>query len=251
VSRVLVTGGTGVLGSRVASRLAARGYDVRALSRRHQAERTGGVEFVRGELRSSTGLKQAAADVKTIVHCATSPVRKARATEVAGLRNLIAATGGAQPHLLYISIVGADRIPYFYYRAKWEAERVLGSSDLPWTILRATQFHYLVSRYVIGRFVAFPKGARAQLIDASEVADRLVELVEGGPSGRVPEIGGPEILSMDDVARLQHEILGRRLHALAIPPIGKAARAFRDGHNLCPDRAVGRITYADYLRSVV
>src|SRR5215218_4933164 len=157
MSTVLVTGGTGVLGSRVVSRLASGGNAVRVLSRR---ERQGGdgVQSFRGELRSGKGLSAAVDGVDTIVHRASSPLWRARATEVSGLRNLIAATGAARPHLLYISIVGVDRIPYYYYRAKWEAEQGLSASSLPWTILRATQFHYLISKYAIGRVAVAPKG---------------------------------------------------------------------------------------------
>jgi pimeloyl-ACP methyl ester carboxylesterase len=87
----------------------------------------------------------------------------------------------------------------------------------------------------------------SQLIDSSEVADRLTELVDAGPSGRVPDIGGPEILSLRDVARLQREILNRRLIVMELPLPGKTARAFARGDNLCPEQAVGRISYADYL----
>jgi uncharacterized protein YbjT (DUF2867 family) len=249
MSTVLVTGGTGVLGSRVVSRLASGGNAVRVLSRR---ERQGGdgVQSFRGELRSGKGLSAAVDGVDTIVHCASSPLWRARATEVSGLGNLIAATGAARPHLLYISIVGVDRIPYYYYRAKWEAEQALSASSLPWTILRATQFHYLISKYTIGRLAVAPKGARAQLLDASEVADRMVELVAAGPSGRVADMGGPEILTMRDVARLQKKVLGRRLWVLELPAVGRTARGFRDGFNLCPDQAAGQITYEEYLRSL-
>jgi uncharacterized protein YbjT (DUF2867 family) len=146
--------------------------------------------------------------------------------------------------------VGVDRIPYYYYRAKREAEQVVSASDFPWTILRATQFHYLMEKYTVGRLAVAPKGSRVQLVDAGEVADRLVELVEAGPSGRVADMGGPEILTIHDVARLQKEVLGRRLWPLEVPAVGRTARAFREGLNLCPDQAVGKITYADYLRSV-
>jgi uncharacterized protein YbjT (DUF2867 family) len=208
------------------------------------------VQSFRGELRSGKGLSAAVDGVDTIVHCASSPLWRARATEVSGLRNLIAATGAARPHLLYISIVGVDRIPYYYYRAKWEAEQALSASSLPWTILRATQFHYLISKYTIGRLAVAPKGARAQLLDASEVADRMVELVAAGPSGRVADMGGPEILTMRDVARLQKKVLGRRLWVLELPAVGRTARGFRDGFNLCPDQAAGQITYEEYLRSL-
>ena len=247
MNTVLVTGGTGVLGSRVVPRLVARGHAVRVLSRRERPS-ADGVQIFRGELRSGKGLPAAVEGVDTIVHCATSPLWRARATEVSGLRNLILATGAVRPHLLYVSIVGVDRIPYYYYRAKWEAEQVVSESELSWTILRATQFHYLVDKYTVGRLALAPKGSRVQLVDASEVADRLVELVEAGPSGRVADMGGPEILTIRDVVRLQKEILGRRAWVLELPAVGRTGRGFRDGFNLCPDQAVGQITYADYLR---
>jgi uncharacterized protein YbjT (DUF2867 family) len=222
---------------------------VRVLSRRGVDRQTGGATVVAGELRSGRGLERAVAGADAIVHCA-SAVWRARATEVDGMRNLIAATGAEGPHLLYISIVGVDRIPYFYYRAKLDAEQLLERSGLPWTILRATQFHSLIWRFAVGRFVVGPKGARAQLIDASEVADRLGELVDAGPSERVPDIGGPEILSLHDMARLQRKVLGRALTVVELPLPGKTARAFAAGDNLCPEQAVGRITYADYLASL-
>jgi uncharacterized protein YbjT (DUF2867 family) len=249
MNTVVVTGGTGVLGSRVVSRLAARGTAVRVLSRRKRPL-DAGVRNFRGELRSGDGLRAAVEGVDTIVHCASSPFWRARATEVTGLRNLIAAAGDARPHLLFISIVGVDRIPYHYYRAKREAEQILSASGLPWTILRATQFHYLIEKYAAGPLAMAPKGSRAQLVDASEGADRLVELVEAGPSGRVADMGGPEILTLRDVARLQKEVLGRRLRVLELPAVGRTARAFQLGFNLCPDQARGRITYEEYLRSL-
>lgn len=250
MSRVLVTGGTGVLGSRVVTRLVDRGHEVGVLSRRDRPPGAGARSF-RGELRSGDGLDAAARGVDAIVHCASSPLWRDRATEVRGLRNLIAAAAPGRPHLVYISIVGVDRIPYYYYyyyRAKWEAERVIETCELPWTILRATQFHSLVDRYTLGPLAAAPAGARVQLIDAGEVAERLVELVDAGASGRVGDMGGPEILSMHDVARLRREGLGKRLRVVELPAVGRTARAFADGLNLCPERAVGRITYEEYLR---
>jgi uncharacterized protein YbjT (DUF2867 family) len=250
MSRLLVTGGTGVLGGRVAARLMDRGHDVAVLTRRAPTSEASSLRMVNGELRSSRGLVEATCGVEAIVHCASSPFWRPSATEVGGGRNLIAAAEEQKPHLVYISIVGVDRIPYYYYRAKWQAEQVLEASALPWTILRATQFHSLIDRYAVGSLLAFPKGARAQPIDASEVAERLVELVDAGPSQRVADIGGPEILTVRELAALRREILGQRLRVLEMPSIGKVARAFRDGLNLAPEQAVGRITYADYLHSL-
>ena len=109
----------------------------------------------------------------------------------------VAARAGVS-HLVYISIVGIDRVQsYPYYRVKLEAERVVEGSPVPHTILRATQFYDLVLMAVraLARLpvVLVPKGLSGQPIDTGEVADRMVELRSRAPAGRVPDIGGPEV----------------------------------------------------------
>jgi len=117
MTRVLVTGGTGVLGSRVAARLAARGDDVRVLSRRSIGDERERVCFVQGELRAARGLREAIAVIDVIVHCATSPLWRAKATEVKGLENPHRRDGGrpASSHLQLDRRV--DRIPFYYLRS--------------------------------------------------------------------------------------------------------------------------------------
>jgi len=146
------------------------------------------------------GLDLAVQGAKTIIHCASSPFRKVRQTDVEGTRRLLdAAAKAGDSHVVYISIVGLDRVPsypvpsYPYYRVKLETERVIEGSPLPYTILRATQFYELVSMAV--RFLermpvmVVPNGFPGQPIDAGEVAGRLVELVLSEPAGRVADIG--------------------------------------------------------------
>ena len=84
-------------------------------------------------------------DVDVIVHCASSP-RKTREIDVEGTKRLLkAADRAGVSHVVFISIVGIDRNPYFpYYRMKLETERLIESSPVPGTILRATQFHEFV-----------------------------------------------------------------------------------------------------------
>jgi len=125
-----------------------------------------------------------------IVHCATG------LGDVAAARHLIAAARRAgRPHLAYISIVGVDRIPFGYYKSKLAVERQVESSGLPWTVLRATQFHDLIlggCQALAGVPVMLVPGRVAfQPIDAGEVAGRLAELAAGPPAGRVPDMGGP------------------------------------------------------------
>src|SRR5271155_1551295 len=139
---ILVTGGTGTLGQQVVARLRAAGLDVRILSRRT------GDGLVTGDLATGQGLAAAVQHVGTIVHCASNRKGDAQAT-----RHLVQATtqaatqpGESQPHLVYISIVGVDRFPRGYFKAKLEAERVVAGSGLPWTTLRATQFYELIAK---------------------------------------------------------------------------------------------------------
>ena len=250
MARVLVTGGTGVLGSRVARILAARGHNPVILSRRADATAPQGIEVRKGDVRTGAGLTEAVEGMNVVVHAASNPRFRPRRTEVDGTAHVVDAAHRADvDHLIYVSIVGVDRIPFFYYRAKEAAERVVTESPVPWTIQRATQFHSFPFEFMVARTGLAPRGIRLQLVDASEVAARLVDQVETGPVGRSPDMGGPEILSLRQVADTHREVTGQRIRLLQFPAIGKTSRGFAEGHNLCPEHADGTITFADYLRS--
>jgi len=200
-SPILVTGGTGTLGSNVVRRLRQRGCQVRVLSRKERAG-SDGVECVVGDLTTGRGVEEAVAGVDVIIHCASARKGDADAT-----RNLVNAAIAQTrlPHLVFISIVGVNRVPFAYFRAKLAAEMVVVESSLPWTIQRATQFYDFVlsgaksmTRFPI---VPVPKDFRCQPIDPVEVADRLVDLALDQPSGRVPDIGGPEVSTWAEMIR--------------------------------------------------
>ena len=246
--QILVTGGTGVLGRRVVERLGSAGLEARVFSR------SGKPGTIRGDLLTGEGLEAAVKDVDIIIHCASSPFRKARQVDVEGTGRLLEAAGAGVSHLVYISIVGIDRASsYPYYRIKLETEGVVESSPVPYTILRATQFYDLVLMAM--RFLdrlpvmAIPRGFLGQPIDAGEVADRLVGLALSEPAGRAPDIGGPEVRTLADAARAYLEITGRRRSIFEFPVPGKTARAFREGALVCPDHAYGKIRWEDFLRS--
>ena len=136
-------------------------------------------------------------------------------------------------HLVYVSIVGVDRIPFGYYRAKWAAEQVLLASGLPVTLLRVTQFHDFVDEMLEtarrGPVVPVPMGWRAQPVDIGEVAAHVVEVCGRPPSGGVVEFGGPEELSAADLARAWAAVRAPGAHVVATPVPGKLSSAFRDG----------------------
>lgn len=245
-SEILVTGGSGSLGSRVVDRLRDAGHEVRALSR------SGRPGTVRGDLMTGEGLEEAVGGVDVIVHCASSPT-KTRQIDVEGTERLLKAANRAGiSNFVFISIVGVDRNPYYpYYRMKLEVERMIEGSPMPWTILRATQFHEFVFRFVrlLGRgpVALAPKGFLLQPIDVGEVADRLAELALFGPAGRVPDVGGPEVKTFADFARTYFDALSIKKRILEVPVPGRMARAWRKGAQACPDQRYGRITWEEFL----
>ena len=252
---ILVTGGTGTLGRFVAARLRDAGRDIRVLSR-HNLSSANGIDYVACDLLTSEGIDAAVAGAGIIVHCAGS-----RKGDDVATRNLVrAAVEAGTQHLVYISVVGADRIPvvsaidrmmFGYFGAKSAAERVVADSGLPWTTLRATQFHdaFLTTAKGMARLpvMPVPAGFRFQPIDAREVAARLVELTLGEPAGLVPDIGGPQVYTMADLMRGYLRASGKRRIIMPIPASGAAAAAFRSGANLAPDRAVGHLTWEAFL----
>jgi uncharacterized protein YbjT (DUF2867 family) len=248
VSDVLVTGGTGVLGARLVPLLAARGHDVRVLTRRTwPSGLAAGAMAVPGDVRTGSGLEEAVAGVDVVIHAATSSPRRARATEVGGTRHMLeVAHAAGVRHFVYVSIVGVDRHRLPYYEAKREAERLVEASPVGWTIQRATQFHDLLDR-VLG-FGVFPTTRRMafQPVDPAEVAVRLADLVEARPTGRAPDFGGPQILTMDQLGSTRRRLTGRRTVLIPVPRFGPL-RDFDDGHHLAPGHMVGHTTWSDWL----
>jgi uncharacterized protein YbjT (DUF2867 family) len=253
---ILVTGGTGTLGRVVVERLRERGHVPRVLSRR------AGTGRVVGDLETGAGVAEAVRGVDAVVHAASRPghdVAQAKtllaALRAEGAPGSVAAAGEtgrqAAPHLVFVSIVGVDRVPLAYYRDKVEVERLTAAAGVPWTVLRATQFHDLLSTLfgVVGRSPVLPvhAGASFQPVDVRDVADRLADLATGPPVGGAPDLGGPQVRSMADLARTWAAATGRRRAVLPVRLPGRLARAVRDGGLVTPNHADGRITFEEFL----
>ena len=244
---VLVTGATGTLGREVVRLLVARGVAVRGLSRRVRAA-CAGVEWVVGDLVTGEGIAAAVAGVETVVDCATTQGKK----DVAALGRLVAqAREAGVRHLVYVSIVGIDRVPVAYYRAKLGCERVLEESGLGWTVLRATQFHDLLLKAfdLSAKLPVFPvvSGALIQPVEVREVAEHVAELVGREPAGFAPEVGGPRVRSYRELAEAYLRASGRRRLLLPLRIPGASGRSLRAGGLTAPERAVGRGTFEEAL----
>jgi uncharacterized protein YbjT (DUF2867 family) len=253
MASVFVTGATGMLGGAVMRLLLAGGHTTRVLSRRLQSTVPAGVELIVGDLGHGIGLADAFAKVDAIIHCA-SDAKRAQATDVEGTRHLLEAARASAPHLIYPSIVGVDASPYGYYQAKRAAERLIEQGSLPWSILRATQFHALVASLIQScggetrDEVVIPDGMRFQSVDVEEVAAQLVALVERGPAGRVADFSGPQVLTFDAMVAAYLRIRGRSATIRSAPISGDLYEVFRSGVNVRAIGAQGIVTWDAWLR---
>ncbi|WP_020671665.1 SDR family oxidoreductase [Amycolatopsis nigrescens] len=235
---ILVTGGTGVLGRPLVDRLRADGHEVGVLSRHSEPP---------VDLRDGAGLDEALAGRDVVVHCATT--MGGGDVRAAG-RLLEAAHRAGVRHLVYISIVGVDRVPLPYYRTKFEVEGLVEGSGLEWTTLRATQFHQLVRRLLRGlaRLPVLPvPDMPIQPVDAVEVAHRLAELAVAGPAGRVPDFGGPKVHPLRELAATYLRAERRRRPVLPLRLPGKTFRAYQRGEHTVPGLRGGRVTFEEFL----
>jgi len=243
---ILVTGGTGTLGREVVRLLEVQGRTVRVLSRRPPPAEPGPADWATGDLKTGRGIDAAVAGADVIVHCATG------LGDVGATRHLIeSARRAGSPHLVYMSIVGVDRFPVGYYRSKLQAERLVEDSGLPWTVLRATQFHQLILRGCEALahlpVLPVPAGTAFQPIEAGEVAARLAELATGPAAGRVPDMGGPEVRGAASLALSYLAARGRNRPVVPVRLPGAVFAGYRLGGHLAPDHAAGRVTFDEFL----
>lgn len=255
-STILLTGGTGTLGRLVSPLLQDAGRKVRVLSRRAHGPGSG-ADLVTGDLVTGDGLDAALDGVDVVVHCAGDATNNEQTT-----RHLVrAASAAGVEHLVHISVVGVDRIPivsrvdramFGYFASKLAAEQVVTTSGVPWTILRATQFHDFVLT-MAEQFAKLPvvpsfAGVSFRPVDARDVAERLVELALGEPAGLVPDLGGPRVYEMKALVGDYLRAVRKRRPIVSVPTPGKAARAYRAGGNLTLDGAMaGRRTWEAFL----
>ncbi|MCU1506486.1 MAG: NAD-dependent epimerase/dehydratase family protein [Microbacteriaceae bacterium] len=244
---ILVTGGTGTIGSRVVPILRAAGMNVRILSR-HPRPDEPGIEHVEGDTVTGTGLQPALKAVDIALHLAGG----AKGDDIAARNLAVAAKSAGIGHLILISVVGADTMPIGYFRAKAAAERTIAESGVPWTVVRAAQLHDFVLPVVRGLarmpLSPAPRGLRFEPVDVDEVAARLAELALAEPAGRVADIVGPEVLDIPQLLTTYSDFFGHRHPKLPIRLPGSIGRAYRAGGNLAgPAAQRGVRSWAEFL----
>ena len=265
MTHILITGGTGVLGRELVRRLKGAGHTIRIMSRRiRPAQYAPEIEWAQADLATGAGLRAAVSGVATVIHAASdtgvtpdglnplAPFFHKPTVDVDGARQLLElARAAGVGHFIHVSIVGIQRTPLAYYQHKFEAERVVVASGVPHTILRATQFHDLVDMIFAFAprlpWAIMPTDFMYQSIDSGEVADRLIACVNARPAGLLPDMGGPEVQTAGDMLRAWLEAQGRKTRVIGLRAPGAYAAAMRAGLNTCPERKVGKITWAQCL----
>ncbi|WP_170323771.1 SDR family oxidoreductase [Cryptosporangium phraense] len=252
---VLVVGGTGEAGRAAVRALVARGHTVRALSRSGKTDVPGAIGY-RADLTTGDGLDQALSNVDAVIdafNVQSQSYAVARAAFVGATERLLAAErdAGVRHHVL-LSIVAIDDSPYAYYRAKEAQEQAVVAGGVPYTILRATQFHefagQLAGRLKFGPFVLVPQFV-TRPVAVSEVGEALADAVEAGSSGRAPDLFGPRVERVSDMARRTLKAHGTRAVVVPLPLPGKVGAMMRSGH--AGGDGVGReshLTFDEWVR---
>lgn len=248
---VLVTGGTGALGRELVVALRAAGHRARVLSR-HPGT---GADWVQADLATGKRLDVAVADMDAVVHAATAAAQpwRLKAIDVDGTRRLLEAARRAHvKHFVCISIVGMEGVASAYYRAKLAAEAIVAEDIVPWSILRATQFHTQMEIFLgafsrAPRLAAVPFAWQFQPVDTREVAARLVDVTAAPPAGRLPDFGGPEVRTFKSLAEswLKARRLNKQLVNLPLPT--RFSHQVAEGRLLCPRQMEGKTTFEQYL----
>lgn len=250
---IAVTGGTGTLGAPLVAELARRGHTVRALSRTAPAELPAGVVHHAVDLETGDGLPEALGGAEVVVDASNGmPNGGADKVLVEGTRRLLVAERSAGVrHHVGVSIVGIDDVAFGYYRTKVAQEAEIEAGEVPWSIVRATQFHDFLAMIfgATGRFRMLPGfRGRLQPVDVRDVARALADVAEGEPTFRRDDVVGPEVVELRDLARTWKAGTGRHAIVLRGPLPGGFGRALRGGELTDPaaDRR-GTTTFSRWL----
>lgn len=244
--KIAVAGGTGTVGRHVVSVARDRGHQVVSLSR------ADGVDLVSGR-----GLDEALRGVDTVIDVSgprAVSTKKAVDFFTNSTQNLLAAEkkAGVRHHVA-LSIVGIDKATSGLYAGKLVQEDTVRHGDVPWTLLRSTQFHefvpLVVSTASLGPLVLVPP-MRTQPVAAREVAEALVNAAEAGPGKRLPDLGGPRTEDLAALVRTYLQRTGKRKRIAKLFVPGSMGKIMRHGDLLPkPGAAVGRQTFQEWLQT--
>lgn len=245
--KIVIVGGSGLIGRKLAARLRQAGHGVAIASPSH------GVDAVSGE-----GLDAVMQGADAVVDVSNSPSFEAPAVQqffAASTRRLLQAGAAAGVrHHLALSVVGCDRLPgHPYLGAKLAQEQLIATGGLPYTVLRATQFFEFLETVAQANTVdgvVHAPPARMQPVAGDDVAATLAELLMQGPQHAVLELGGPQAWPIEDLLRQVLAARGDGRRVITDPEAGYfGSRLAPDSLTPAADASLGRTALADWLRA--
>ncbi len=223
--RIVVAGGTGVVGREIVAAARARGHEAAGMSRSTGAD-----------LQTGEGVAAALRDAEVVIDAVSVATMDAEASTRFFRRSAETLIGAARHngvrHVVALSIVGVDRNPHGYYAGKVAQEEAYRAGDAPFTIVRATQFHEFAGQVAqqarFGPLQLAPR-ARVQPIAARAVAEHLVTVAEGAAVGRGNDIAGPREEELSEMIRAWRRHRGERRPVIAVSLPGAQMRGMRRG----------------------
>ncbi|GAA3522949.1 SDR family oxidoreductase [Nocardioides daeguensis] len=242
-TKIAVAGGTGLVGAMVVEEVRRTGATPVVIARSQ------GIDLTTGG-----GLAQALDGVDAVVDASnvdTMSARRSVAFFEAATGHLLAAGAAAGVrHHVALSIVGCDRVDLPYYLGKRRQEELVAAGPVPWSVLRATQFHEFAAQLAARspRPFALAPRMRTRPVAAREVAAALVRAARGEPAGRLPDLGGPRAEDMGRMVRDLVRARGIRRIVVPVPMAGRAGRQVAAGGLLPGEGAtLGSVTFDDWL----
>ncbi len=259
MAKILVTGGTGVLGRSLSKLFLANQMDFVVGTRNkntknYNNDRSSSDLNVKWTYMDLTKTERLNKSIDIILHLASMPMQKidGQPSDVILTKNLLNSIPKKNiKHFIYISIVGIDKIPFWYYQGKLECERLIKSSGVPYTILRATQFHdfidALTSKMLTLPIVLVPKVIKTQPIQVEAVAMELNKITQESPSNSTHNLGGKRVYNLGEIADSLLKARHEKKLVLNVPTIGKVMKAFAHGHATCDNISSTSNTWEEYL----
>ncbi|WP_105423537.1 SDR family oxidoreductase [Neorhizobium sp. T25_27] len=245
--KVVVIGGTGLIGSKLVKLLQVKGQEVIA------ASPASGVNTITGE-----GLAEVLKGAEVVVDVANSPSFEDKAVmeffQKSGRNLLTAETAAGIKHHVALSVVGTDRLQDSgYFRAKLAQEKLIREAKIPYTLVHSTQFF----EFMFGIAQSGTQGGKVHLspammqpIASDDVADALVDLVLGPPINGVAEIAGPEPIRISDAVEKYLRQIGDR-NEVVVDDKAKYFGALLDDKTLMPGAGVrvGKTAFSDWVKT--
>lgn len=247
-SPILITGGTGLLGKMVCQILDRKGVSYQIAT--HQ--KPGPINSVFMDLRTGEGMDQAIEYKNIILHLASDKTHPDHDVQGTALLLRSIHMKRKAPHFIYISIVGVEQLALPYFKQKAKVEQLVTQSGLPFSIIKATQFHEYID-HLLSSFFRFglgllPKKVLVQPVSVAIIAEALVALCFNNPTFQGQLLGGPEVLNIEELATVWLKAQKKSNKYVSFSLWGDTGKKLKAGVLTCPKNMQAGLSWSSWLK---